>query len=148
MWLSRPIGRGVHAPLELFQLRHELGDARSSKEFGERWQFLNLRSDTQVRFLDWIHLLQSFQEVSPVGTLPDSGFNLPLNEFPFARLFDERAFSIDISMVLAREKQKLRKLLSPLEQVFGIELREFNLMVRRGDGLRSPSWDTCVICTT
>ena len=32
----------------------ELGDARSSEEFGERWQFLNIRSDTQVQFVDWI----------------------------------------------------------------------------------------------
>ena len=134
--------------VELFQLRHELGDACSCGEFGERRQLLNLRSDTQVRFVDWIHLLQSFQKVAPVGALPDSGFNLPLKEFLFARLFNERAFSTDISMLLTREKQKLRNILSPFRHVFGIELRVFHLKVRRGNGLGSPSWDACVTCTT
>ena len=138
MWLSRPIGRGVHAPHELFQLRHEIGDARSCGEFGERRQLLNLRSDTQVRFVDWSHLLQSFQEVAPVEALLDGGVNLPLKEVLFARRLVERAFRPDISVLLTREKQKLRKLLSPFRQVFGIELGEFDLKAGRGDGLRSP----------
>ena len=124
MWLGRPIGRRVHAPHELFQLRHELVNARSCREFGERRQLLNLRPDTHVCFVDWIHLLQSFQEVAPqevapVGALPGGGLNVPLKEFLFARLVDERAFSPDISVLLTREKQKLRKLLSPFRQVFG-----------------------------
>ena len=38
---------------------------------GERRQLLNLRSDTPVRFVHWIHLLQSFQEVAPVGALKE-----------------------------------------------------------------------------
>ena len=58
MRLSRPIGGGVHTLHELFQLGHELGDARSSGEFGERRHLVNLRSDTQVRLVDWIRLLQ------------------------------------------------------------------------------------------
>ena len=66
MRLFRPIGRGVHTPHELFHLRHELGVAGSCGEFGERRQLLNLRLDSQVRFADCIHLLQSFQEVAPV----------------------------------------------------------------------------------
>ena len=69
MRLSRPIGRGVHTPHELFQLRQELGDAGSCREYGEGRQLLNLRSDTQVCFLDRIHFLQSFQEVAPVAAL-------------------------------------------------------------------------------
>ena len=90
----------------------------------------------------------SFQEVAPVGALPDSGFTLPLKEFLFARGFDERAFSPDISVLLTREKQKLRKLLSPLRKVFEIKLRQFDLMVRRGNALCSSSRDACVTCTT
>ena len=148
MWLSRSMGRGVHAPHKLFRLCQEPRDLRSSGEFEPRGQFLNLRSDAQVRFVDWTHLLQSFQEVAPVGALPDGGLNLPLKEFLFARLFDERAFSPDISLLLTHEKQKLGKILSPLRQVFGIKLGEFDLKVRRGDGLRSPPWEACVTCTT
>ena len=56
---------GSYAP-ELFQLRVKLRDAGSCGDFGEGRQLLNLRSDTQVRFVDWIHLLQSFQEVASV----------------------------------------------------------------------------------
>ena len=76
-------GRGIHTPHELFQLRHELRDAGSCGGFGERRQLLNLRSDTQVCFVHWILLLQSFGKVVPVGALPDSGLNLPLKEFFF-----------------------------------------------------------------
>ena len=54
---------------------------------------------------------------------------------------DERAFG-------TCEEQKLRKLLSPFWQVFGIELGEFDLKVRRSDGLRPPTWDACVTFTT
>ena len=71
-----------------------------------------------------------FQEVAPVGA------------------FDERAFGPDISVLVTREEQKLRKLLSPFRQIFGIELWELDLKVRRSDGLRSPTLDTCVTCTT
>ena len=68
-------------PHELFQLRHELIDAGSGGEFGERRQLLNLRSGTQVSVVNWIHLLQSLQKIPPVGVLPDSGLNLPRKEF-------------------------------------------------------------------
>ena len=80
MWLSRPIEGGVHTPNELFQLRHELSDASSCGEFGERRHLLNLRSDIQVRYVDWIHLLQSFQEVARVGVPPTIGLDLPLEK--------------------------------------------------------------------
>ena len=142
MWLSRPIGGGVHTPHGVLQLRHKLSDTGSCGEFGERRQFLNFRSDTQGCFLDWIHSLQAFQEVAPVGALPDSGLNLPLKEFLFACLFDERAFGPDISMLLTREEQKLGKLLSPFRQVFRLELGELDLKVRRSEGLCSPTLDT------
>ena len=84
-------------------------------------------------------MLQYFHEVAPVVALLDSGLNLPLKEFLFARLFDERAFGPDISVLLTREEQKLRKLLSPFRQVFGIEPGDFDLKVRHSDGLRSPT---------
>ena len=93
-------------------------------------------------------LLQSFQEVRPAGALSDSGLNLPLKEFLFAPLFDERAFGPDINMLLTPEEQKLGKLLSPFRQVFGIEHGEFDLKVRRSDGLRFPNWYTWVTCST
>ena len=63
---------------------------RNSERGGSSSIFL---LDTQVCFVDWIHLIQSFQEVAPVGAVPDSGFSLPLKEFLFARLFDERALN-------------------------------------------------------
>ena len=138
----------MHWPHELFYLRYELGHAWSCGEFGERRQLLNLRSDTQVHIVDWVQLLLSFQEVAPVGALPDSGLNLPLKEFRFARLFDLPAFSPDITVLLTREKQTPRKIFSSFRQVFGIEPEEVDLKVRRSDGLPSPPWDVCVTCTT
>ena len=95
-----------------------------------------------------LHMLQSFQEVAPVGALPDSAFDLPLKKFLFAQLFDKRAFRPDISMLLTREEQKLGKLLSPLGQVFQIELGEFDLKVSRSDGLCSSTFYTWVTCST
>ena len=47
-------------------------------------------------------------------------------------------------MLLTREKPKIGKLLSPLGQALGIELGEFNLKVRRNDGLPSRTWYTWV----
>ena len=109
MRLCRPKGRVLHTPHELFQLRHELWNTGSCGKFGAWRQFLNLSSDTQVCFLDWIHLLQSSQEVAPVGALPDSGLDRPLKKYLFAQRFDERAFGPDISMLLTREEQKLEE---------------------------------------
>ena len=120
----------------------------SCGKFGERRQLLNLRSHTHVRFVGWIHLPQSFQDVAPVGALPDSILNLSLKEFLFAGLFDERALCPDVSVLLTREEQKLRKLLSQFRKVLGIQLGEFDLKVRRSDRLPSPTWDTWVSCTT
>ena len=100
MWLSRPIERGDHAPHELCQLRHELGDACSCGDFGLRRQLLNLCSDTHVGFVDRIHLLQSFQQVAPLGALPDSGLNVPLKKFLFERFSNERAFGPYIRVLL------------------------------------------------
>ena len=51
-------------------------------------------------------------------------------------------------MLLTREEQKLRKLLSPFRQVFGIKLGEFLPKVCRSDRLSSPTWDTWVTCTS
>ena len=51
-------------------------------------------------------------------------------------------------MLLTREEQNLRKLLSPFRQVFGIELGEIDLKVHRSDALRPPTWDACVTWTT
>ena len=40
------------------------------------------------------------------------------------------------------------ELLGPLGQVLGIKLREFDLKVRRSEGLRSPTCYTWVTCST
>ena len=70
-----------------------------------------------------------------------------MEEFFFARPSDERASGLDVSILLTREEQKLGKILSPLGQVAGIKLGEFDLKVRRSNGLDAPTWYTWVTCS-
>ena len=123
MRLCRPIGRGAHAPHELFQLRHRLLDMDSCWEFGEWRQLFNLRPDTQVRLIDWVHLLQSFEEVAPARAPPDSALDLPLKKLIFARLFYKRAMGLDISMLLTREEQNSENSSAHSGRFFGANLR-------------------------